>query len=236
MGEYQLLGDLGSQEEGVDGLPLSTSWVPGSTAMHDRFPASRARTNSMSSSWSQRSRAFSSVSGMRRVAMAKQAGQLVQSRETVGKEAKQQSTQSYHTDYVNDLKNAKHVQSYVRWSILWTVVFVLGLVPLPYYLIPLNCQAGTIFVMAVQAWGAAVVLYTSVKTVIAMRTLLKAARLEPGEWLAEYPRDDPRTDKLTHVVLMRGYKEPLDLMFCTVDSLRRQTVCGWRSTAAGNWG
>jgi len=66
--------------------------------------------------------------------------------------------------------------------------------------------------------------YTAVTTLVAMHRLLKAAQKEPGDWLQQYPSNDPRSDKLTHVVLMRGYKEPLDLMFCTIDSLRRQTV------------
>lgn len=138
MSEYLL-----QREEGGDSLTVSRA-------------STRSRASTWSAAWSERSR-LSTVSSRRRQAMGVQAERLVESRQRVTPGAKQQSTQSYAADFVNNTRDAKHVQSYLRWSIIWTVVFVLLAIPLPYYLIPLSCKAGTIYVLVVQMWGAVVI-------------------------------------------------------------------------------
>ena len=116
------------------------------------------------------------------------------------------------------------MQAFWRWSILWTLIFVLGLPLLPFYLIPLHCSAGQMYVMVMQLYGPVVLWYTAGTCIYVMVRLYRASKIT--SWLALYPSAsvDSRVSRLKHLVLMRGYKEPLELMFSTINSLREQTV------------
>ena len=125
--------------------------------------------------------------------------------------------------FLDNEKLIKPKQKWWRWSLLWTLVFVLGLVPAAIWWIPLSCRGGTIFVLVLNGWNAIVMLYVAFMCVRTMRRIEEAHKTEVGEWAIHYPRI-PLADKLRHVVVMRGYKEPLELMFSTIDSLAAQTV------------
>lgn len=78
--------------------------------------------------------------------------------------------------------------------------------------------------MAMQLWGALVMLYCAIMCIRDMKRIWEASKVDPGGWKEMYPSQDPRSRKIKHIVLMRGYKEPLDLLFSTMNSLREQTV------------
>lgn len=105
-----------------------------------------------------------------------------------------------------------------------TLLFALLLPTMPFWLLPLHCKGGQLYVMIMQLYGPAILLYTAVKCIIVVVKLKAAARVP--SWKALYPpsSQDPRAAKIRHLVLMRGYKEPLELMFSTLNSLRNQTV------------
>lgn len=132
------------------------------------------------------------------------------------------SEAAYEEEFLYPKRGEKHVQAFWRWSMLWTLLFVLGLPLLPFYLLPLDCRSGQMFVMAMQLYGAVTLGYVAIMCVQVMIKLHKADQV--ASWKDNYPQQDPRTKRLKHIVLMRAYKEPLELMFSTITSLQHQTV------------
>lgn len=125
--------------------------------------------------------------------------------------------------YFCNNKVVKPKQKWWRWNLIWTLVFVIFLVPAPAWVIPLDCKLGTYFVLVVNGWNAVVMLYVAIMCIQTMCRIEHNQKTEIGGWAARYPQT-PLAAKLRHIVVMRGYKEPLDLMFTTIDSLADQTV------------
>jgi hypothetical protein len=130
---------------------------------------------------------------------------------------------AYERDF-RDHRKVKPKQVYLRWGLWWTLLFVLLLPPAPFWLIPLGCKNGLHYVFTINLWGAIVMLYVAYACIRTWRGIETAAAVD-GCWKKRYPVSD-RAKKLRHIVLMRGYKEPLDLMFATIDSLVAQSVAG----------
>eukprot|EP01138_Halocafeteria_seosinensis_P003042 gb/GECG01003106.1/.p1 GENE.gb/GECG01003106.1/~~gb/GECG01003106.1/.p1 ORF type:complete len:601 (+),score=41.72 gb/GECG01003106.1/:1-1803(+) len=137
-------------------------------------------------------------------------------------EGRKRTETALDEDVLYPARGEKHVQAFWRWSMLWTLLFALGVPFLPFYLLPLDCRSGQMFVMVIQLYGAAVLGYVAVKCTYVIVKLQQAAQV--SSWKSKYPKDDPRTERLKHIVLMRAYKEPLELMFSTITSLQHQTV------------
>ena len=80
-------------------------------------------------------------------------------------------------------RQEKPLQDWLRWSLLWTVLFVIGLPTMPFWLLPLNCLAGQRYVIFMQLWGVVTFFYCSGMTIWTMNRVLQAARVEPGNWM-----------------------------------------------------
>ena len=178
---------------------LEERLLPGADAGSEGDPSSRSRSSSVSLS-----------------------ADMLQRHASLASVGRKRSQTAYAQDFLRPVRGEKHVQAFWRWSMLWTLFFVLGLPWLPFYLLPLDCGAGQRFVMAMQLYGALVLLYVAIMCIRVMIKLRAAAKVR--SWKDLYPTQDPRCAQLRHIVLMRGYKEPLELMFSTINSLRHQTV------------
>eukprot|EP01061_Rhynchopus_euleeides_P008864 TRINITY_DN18019_c0_g1_i1.p1 TRINITY_DN18019_c0_g1~~TRINITY_DN18019_c0_g1_i1.p1 ORF type:complete len:659 (+),score=294.27 TRINITY_DN18019_c0_g1_i1:160-2136(+) len=117
--------------------------------------------------------------------------------------------------------------SHFRWNLLWLLLFSVVIVPLPLWLTPLNCMAGQLSVMAVSGWGILVLLYCGLNNLISM---CRMYMLRYVDWVSQYPRGSPT---VYHMVAMAGYKEPLELMCTTLDSLVQQSVADKLITVVG---
>eukprot|EP00933_Yihiella_yeosuensis_P007299 TRINITY_DN11225_c0_g3_i1.p1 TRINITY_DN11225_c0_g3~~TRINITY_DN11225_c0_g3_i1.p1 ORF type:complete len:596 (-),score=115.63 TRINITY_DN11225_c0_g3_i1:116-1858(-) len=112
----------------------------------------------------------------------------------------------------------------MRWNLLF-LLFNFGLIPLPLWIdifSPYFAAGYTIFI----GWLGAILL-----TVCACRSLAAAALMNSVKdetWEDKLPRNTPeeirRADNLQHLVMMCGYKEPLVVIYASVDSLAKQTA------------
>ena len=128
---------------------------------------------------------------------------------------------------------ARHLRErqLVRWNLLWLALIAFCAT------LPLWLGSALLLRCSVLYWGQVLALYSfaavqSVRTLLSMaaeiekgsnRVLGMAAGIEKDSCCA-YPADTERARELRHIVLMCAYKEPLELLEKTVQTVAEQTV------------
>ena len=114
---------------------------------------------------------------------------------------------------------ARHLRErqLVRWNLLWLALIAVCAT------LPLWLGSDLLRRCSVLYWAQVLALY-SFAAVQSVRTLLSmAAEIENGSRRGPYP-DTQRAAELRHIVLMCAYKEPLELLEKTVQTVAEQTV------------
>jgi hypothetical protein len=105
----------------------------------------------------------------------------------------------------------------LRWNLLW-LALVVGVGMLPLYL-----SAERLRVCVLAYWLQVIALYTFAGA-HSIRTLRRiSAEVETESYIQDYP-DTAQARELRHVVLMCAYKEPLDLLAQTVQTVADSSV------------
>ncbi|OQV13213.1 hypothetical protein BV898_12537 [Hypsibius exemplaris] len=127
------------------------------------------------------------------------------------------STKFPDFDWKQELYEKPLANSWFRWNLLWFAFFCIFFIPIPLWLYPVTCIGAYLASVIVTIWMC-VVLFACM--VSATSTMVKMYRVRNTSWIS----DDPAQQKLVHVLVMAGYKEPLAVMLVTLDSLKAQTV------------
>jgi hypothetical protein len=119
---------------------------------------------------------------------------------------------------------------YVRWNLLWCFLFCFILIPLPLWFgIITSCSAWRWLVNVPALWSLVVLLYACTYSVATIIRLYFTVNRDYS-WSQLYTpatsksATDNDSSQLYHVVCMCAFKEPLELLLKTLDSLAEQTA------------
>ncbi len=114
---------------------------------------------------------------------------------------------------------ARHVQErqLVRWNLLW-LAMIAGMALMPYWLNPETLRY-CVLAYWLQVFG--LYAFAAAQSISTLRRM--SAAMETVSYVQDYP-DTAQARELRHIVLMCAYKEPLELLAKTVQTIAESTV------------